>query len=456
MELDKLNKIYFLGIGGIGMSAIARHFLSKGSEIYGYDLAKSSLTKKLETEGMNIHYDIDVDKIPNDIDLVVLTPAIPDDHAELMWFRENGYPIKKRAEVLGMLSRNYETIAVAGTHGKTTTSCLITHILKYCGTDVTAFLGGIMSGYESNFFSGNSDIMIAEADEYDRSFLHLRPTKLIILSLDADHLDIYENHSSLYRTYEQLCHNIKDDGELYLACNPDGKFSENWREALKEKNINVYQLGSDFEYTDVKVANNTFEFNYRSSDVEIKDLISRIPGEHNIINSSIAISIALELGLDTKMLAESLENFKGIKRRFELLNIEGKVLFDDYAHHPSELEFAVSTIKHLYPDKKVLGIFQAHLYSRTQDFYRGFAEALESMDEIWLLPIYPAREKAIPGVKAEMIYNLIRNENKRLLKAEDLVTAVEEKDDFDVMITLGASDLDKYHGSLIEVLKKKH
>lgn len=453
MNLGSVKKLYFLGIGGIGMSAIARYFLQEGVEIYGYDLAKTELTKKLEAEGMHIHYDMDPNKIPHDIDGVIMTPAIPKDHAELLWIQDQGYEIKKRAEILGLLSQTKKTIAVAGTHGKTTTSSLIAHILKYCGLDITAFLGGILSASHSNFILGQSDIVVLEADEYDRSFLHLNPDVLAVLSMDADHLDVYGTVENMYKAYEQLCMQIKPGGQLIIDFKWLDFFSNTFVENVKDKKISLINMSSDFSYSDPRIENHRFCFDFKNDQKQINGIVSRLPGVHNISNTSVAVQVALGLGLLPEDIRNSIADFKGIKRRFEWVYEGEKILIDDYAHHPEELKHAVKTIKDLYPDKKVLGVFQPHLYSRTQDFYKGFAEELGGLDYVLLMPIYPAREKPIDGIKSEIIFNLIPMDNKWMVTSETLIDEIKRLEDVDVIITIGAADLDKFHKDIINIIK---
>ncbi|MBT8190561.1 MAG: UDP-N-acetylmuramate--L-alanine ligase [Bacteroidia bacterium] len=454
MNLTRLRKIYFLGIGGIGMSAIARYFLKQGVEIHGYDLANTELTKKLEAEGMHIHYDIDVEKIPKGIELVIYTPAIPEDHAEKIWFIRNDYELKKRAEVLGLLSRNMRTIAIAGTHGKTTTSCLTAHVLKYCGIDITAFLGGIMSGYDSNFLLGDSDILIAEADEYDRSFLHLYPECLAIMSMDADHLDIYENVEVMYRNYEELTLNVRDGGVIILGSEVEEYFSDSWRARLEKRNISVRKLGVDFKYDRIEIEQGCYRFDFVSGQSGIESIKSGMAGIHNIMNCSVALEIGSLYDLNHDCRKEAIETFRGIRRRFETVFKGDKVLIDDYAHHPEELKHAIETVNNLYRGKRILGIFQPHLFTRTKDFYEEFSRALEGLEEVWLLPVYPAREEPISGITSELIWNLIRKKKKKMVSSMSMVSELEKRDDIEVVITLGASDLDKHHNKLIEVLKK--
>lgn len=453
MEITSLKKLYFLGIGGIGMSAIARYFLRNGVEIYGYDIAESRLTKKLVEEGMKIHYDIDINKIPKDIDGVIYTPAIPDDHKEFVWLKNNNYSLKKRAEVLGLLSKEKRCVAIAGTHGKTTTSSILSHILKYCGLDISAFIGGILAKENSNFLYGHSDIVVLEADEFDRSFMHLHPDVLVILSVDPDHLDIYGSAKELHSTYEALTLQIKEKGKLFLMGNFEEVFSKNWESNIRKRSIQVGHLKKDFNFLNVRIENERYVFDFKNENILIKNITSQLPGEHNVSNTSVAIQIALSLGAKEKDIKDALLDFKGIRRRFEVVFDEGKVLVDDYAHHPEELKKTVETINRLYKDRDVLVIFQPHLYSRTNDFYREFAEQLSRLDHVWLLEIYPARELPVKGVKSELIYNLIRSDNKRLLESKELLKALRNYKDLDVVITIGASDIDKYHKEIIEILK---
>jgi len=436
------------------MSAIARFFLRSGVEIYGYDIANTRLTKKLEAEGMNIHYDIDIDKIPKDIDGVIYTPAIPDDHDELIWLKSNNYSLKKRAEVLGLLSEEMKCIAVAGTHGKTTTSSILSHILTYCGLDISAFVGGILAEQNSNFIYGSSDIVVLEADEYDRSFLHLYPEMLVILSVDPDHLDIYGEASELHKTYEQLTYQIKDGGNLFLMGDFEDAFSDTWQQKLLGKGINIFKLNDSFGFNNIHVENERYVFDFKNDDTEIIGVVSQLPGKHNISNSSVAMQIALMLGAKPIDVQNAIMNFKGIHRRFEIVHDQDKVLLDDYAHHPEEVKNAVETVNSLYPDRRVLGIFQPHLFSRTKDFYHGFAEQLKNLDEVWLLEIYPARELPMKGVESELIYNLIPSDNKRIIHSSELISELRKKENLDVVITIGASDIDKYHKEIINILKK--
>ncbi|NNE13502.1 MAG: UDP-N-acetylmuramate--L-alanine ligase [Saprospiraceae bacterium] len=453
MNLSSLKKLYFLGIGGIGMSAIARFFLKNGVEIHGYDLTESRLTKKLVAEGMNIHYDINIEKIPRDIDGVIITPAIPQNHEELMWLNDNGYSITKRAEVLGIISEEKMTVAVAGTHGKTTTSSILSHILTYCGLDISAFLGGLLVKENSNFIHGNSDIVVLEADEFDRSFLKLSPQVLIILSVDPDHLDIYGDEKNLLKAYYDLTLKVKNGGRILLMGEFDHVFNKAWIEKMTSNDVEVLKLSNDFKFENVNVNSERYHFNFSNSNITIENVKSNLPGVHNISNTTAAIQVALSLGAKAECIRESIANFEGIKRRFEILHDGKCVLIDDYAHHPEEIMNAVKTVKTLYPKRNVLGIFQPHLFSRTNDFYKGFAKEISGLDEVWLLEIYPARELPIKGVDSAMIYNLIPMDNKKLLHSSQLIENLKKHDKLDVIITLGASDIDKYHEEIINIIK---
>ena len=454
--LKQCEKIYFIGIGGIGMSALARYFNDKNKMVFGYDKVKTPLTEKLVSEGMQIHFEDDPTLIPEDIDLVVLTPAIPNDHRELNWFRDQGYLVKKRSEVLGWITQDMKTIAVAGTHGKTSTSALASHILKYAGLEATALLGGILVNYNSNYLFGKSEWVVVEADEYDRSFLRLSPNVLIIMSMDADHLDIYGDHESMVEAYCQLTNKIEDDGVLIIRDDLLDKIGKETFANLEKRGVQLKVFGAkaDCRYKDIRIENHKYLFDYKSKHHEIEGLISTMPGRHNIENATAAITMAKTLGVADKDIKEALESFKGIKRRFELVHNKGVVLVDDYAHHPEELKNAIDTILKLYEGKKIVVIFQPHLYSRTQDFYKGFARELSRLENVLLMPIYPAREEPIPGVESKIIFDLMTTRNKFLVNENTLVERSREING-EVYVTLGAADLDKYHKSIIDAVKNR-
>lgn len=438
--MNDIQKVYFIGIGGIGMSALARYFNSRKVAVFGYDKTATTLTKKLVEEGMVIHYEDDVSQIPKGIDLVVYTPAIPKDHGELNYFQEHGFLLKKRAEVLGMISQTQRTIAIAGTHGKTTTTSILTHILREGGVDCTAFLGGIANNFSSNYVEGKSDWVVVEADEYDRSFLHLHPEIAVILSMDADHLDIYGADEEVKNSFRIFGSQVKKNGKLLV--------NQTWiTEYLKEEKVQgkvkTYGLeAGDYHATNIKVVNGYFVFDFKSKMSDIGNLQFNLPGHHNIENATAAIAVALGLGVSVDAIRRSLVSFKGIRRRFEIVYRDEKVVYiDDYAHHPSELKAAIRAARTLFPTKQITGIFQPHLFSRTRDFLPEFAEVLSTLDEVILLDIYPAREQPIAGVTSEVVYQLITNEAKLLTTKQDLLDLLATRD-LEVLMTLGAGDID--------------
>lgn len=436
--------MYFIGIGGIGMSALARYFRRRGIEIYGYDKTETPLTQTLAREGMHIHYQDDPALIPDGIDLVAYTPAVPAAHKELVHFREKGYPVVKRAELLGMVSRASRTIAVAGTHGKTTTSSLLAYVLKTGGVDCTAFLGGIVLDFNSNYVEGSSDWVVAEADEYDRSFLQLQPRMAAILSMDADHLDIYgDPEAMLEQGYLAFAKKVSPEGKLFVRFDLLSHFSNLPHAA-------GYGVGGgEYRSTITGVEDGKMVFDYESPGINIRGIRLSLPGRHNVENATAVISLALEAGVQEDAIRHALANFKGIKRRFErVFENEQVVYVDDYAHHPAELEATIQAARVLYPGRRLTGIFQPHLYTRTRDFQEGFAAAMDTLDEPWLLEIYPAREEPIEGVNAALILSLMKNPNKRLIRKEDVLQTLAQHP-VDVLLTLGAGDID----TLAEPLK---
>lgn len=450
MRLEDIQKIYFVGIGGIGMSALARYFKGQSVEVFGYDKTETILTKKLVEEGMTIHYEEDLNQIPEGIDLVVYTPAVPTTHQELVYFRENGFPVKKRAEVLGIISRSKKTVAVAGTHGKTTTSSITTHLLRSGGLDCTAFLGGIAQNLQSNFVHGESEWVVVEADEFDRSFLHLDPDIATISSMDADHLDIYGDEEKLLETgFRAFARKLKPGGKLWVRLGLAKNFEN--IEYLQEFGLDEGPYRSE----NVRVEDGMFVFDYINPNTRIEALKFTLPGRHNVENATAAITVALHLGIKEEAIREGLLSFKGIKRRFEFLFRQPKIVYiDDYAHHPSELNAAIGAAKQLYPEKKITGIFQPHLFTRTRDFAEGFAAALDRLDEILLLDIYPARELPIEGVNSEMLANLMQNENVTLLKKEAVLDYLKGKE-LEVLMTLGAGDIDRLREPIRKMLAQQ-
>lgn len=448
MKLEGLKKIYFVGIGGIGMSALARYFNSLGIEIFGYDKVETVLTKALVAEGMKVHYKDDIQQIPVGIDLVVYTPAIPKTHQELNYFWEQNYPVKKRAEVLGIISKNRKTIGVAGTHGKTTTSAILTHILRSCGVDCTAFLGGIATNFESNFVAGQSEWVVMEADEFDRSFLHLYPELAIITSMDADHLDIYGDQASMHQTFYDYAKQVQNT--LYYKYDLPLESNHNNAIALRSYGIE----GGNVKAVNVRAEAPYFVFDWQNGAEVIKDLKFALPGNHNVLNATAAIAIAKQLGCEAEAIRAALLSFKGIKRRFEfLLDNAAQVYIDDYAHHPEELRAAIQAAKTLYPERKITGVFQPHLFSRTKDFAVEFAAALDLLDATILLAIYPARELPIEGISSAIIFDKMQNSNKVLIEKEALLEELKTRN-LEVLMTLGAGDIGALVPDIVNMLAK--
>ena len=444
MEFNAIKKIYFIGIGGIGMSALARYFRLHGVEVYGYDRTETELTRTLVSEGMFVHYEDNVKQIPEGIDLVVWTPAVPKDHSEMNWFIERGFPLKKRAEVLGIISRAKKCVAIAGTHGKTTTSTMTAHLLRASGVDATAFVGGISGNLGSNFVEGKSDWVVVEADEYDRSFLHLSPDVAVLNSIDADHLDIYGTPQAVVEAYKQFARQIKPGGQLIYKY---GLPLEDVAEELLATGRFVFTFGIEegyYEAYNVRVVDGQTAFGLRSTIFDWNDLRLNYPGNHNILNATAAIAATLAAGGFSTELRAALAGFKGVKRRFEtIVKTAETVYVDDYAHHPAELEATIQAARSLYPGKKIMGIFQPHLFTRTRDFADAFATALDKLDECILLPIYPAREQPLPGVTSEMLLNKMTLKYKSLLQKTDLLNELKTRHP-EILLTMGAGDIDTF------------
>ena len=441
MKLNNLHKIYFLGIGGIGMSALARYFNGRGVQVSGYDKNQTQLTDLLQKEGIQIHFEENIKQIPQNIDLVIYTPAIPKNNAEFIHLMNSDIQIKKRSEVLGLISNELKTVAVAGTHGKTTVSTLIAHLLQNSSIECNAFLGGISKNYKSNLLiSDQSDWMVVEADEFDRSFLQLNPDISIITSMDADHLDIYGNLESLKANFTQFVKQIKTNGSLIVKEGLQSNFTQ-----IQKIKTYTYSLsqGSDFYASNIRLEQNKYCFDFNFQDKVIHDVTLGIPGLINVENSIVAIAAAMLAGVTEKEIKIALPAFEGILRRFDYqINTKEIVFIDDYAHHPEEIKGFVNSVKQIYPNKKILGIFQPHLFSRTKDFATEFAKNLELLDEIILLPIYPAREKPIEGVTSEIILNKINTENKQICSKDELIETI-SKSKFDILLTMGAGDIDQ-------------
>ncbi len=445
-RLEDLRCLYFIGIGGIGMSALARYFLQRGAAIYGYDKTSTLLTRKLEEEGMVIHYEASVEELPDQIDLVVYTPAIPADHAELVYFQQNNYTVLKRAEVLGLISRNLKTIAVAGTHGKTTTSSILTHVLRTGGVDCTAFLGGISRDIGSNYVGGESEWMVVEADEYDRSFLQLTPDIAVVLSMDPDHLDIYGAHEQMKESFVAFVRQIKEGGQVFVQV--DLPLNEE-----RQKRFGLER--GDYYAVNYRVEQGGSVFDFRSPLGTILNVQFTQPGRYNVENACAAIAVALQLNVMPSAIKKALASFKGIKRRFETVFTSDEVVYiDDYAHHPTELKAAIGATRQLFAERKITGIFQPHLYSRTRDFADGFAQALDLLDEVLLMGIYPAREQPIPGISSAVIFDKMTLKDRQLVDKDNLMEVLEQKD-VDVLLTLGAGDIDVFVEPIKRMLEKR-
>ncbi len=454
MKLNDVKHVYFIGIGGIGMSAIARYFIAQGKKVSGYDKTQTVLTNRLSAEGMDIHYVDELEAIPEDIDVIIYTPAIPKDHKGYNFLMHSGIPMMKRSEALGLISNNRNSIGIAGTHGKTTTSAMTTHVLKIGGIDVSAFLGGITVDYQSNFLIGHSDVVVLEADEYDRSFLRLSPFIASISSMDPDHLDIYGDENVMVDGFKAYAAKIRDNGYLIIKEGLLDKFTAQELLALDSRSITVLEYGETGHVLikNLRVELGKYIFDYHGLNHEIKDIIMNMPGRHNVENACVAVTVALINGVTHQNIKKALAGFKGIQRRFErIIDSKDLVFIDDYAHHPGELRVAIDAARTLYPDRKITGIFQPHLYSRTRDFVDGFAEELDKLDEIILMDIYPARELPIEGVTSEIIFNKMKNQNKILVTKESLMHVLKDYHP-EILITLGAGDIDTFVPKIKEFL----
>ncbi len=460
MELNKYDSIYFLGIGGIGMSAIARWFKHKGLRVSGYDKTATALTYELLEEGIEIHFEDTIESIPGYLNpertLVVFTPAIPKDHKQHAYLKQQGFTILKRSEVLGLLTKNYKTIAVAGTHGKTTTSSLIAHILKSADINMVAFLGGITTNYDSNLVMHGEvnaqTIVVVEADEFDRSFLRLFPSMAVVTSADADHLDIYGDHNAMLVSFRDFIKQIDKDGELVI---------HNSIRELAESNstVNVDTYGRNqgqYSANNINTKEGFFEFDLHGFEKVISKINLGVPGFHNMENAIAATLIALKLGISESKIKEALASFKGVKRRFEfVIQKPNLVYIDDYAHHPTEIEAFLMSLKSMYVGKKITVIFQPHLFTRTRDFAKGFSESLSIADEVYLMDIYPAREVAIPGVTSDMLFEDITSKTKIRCDKANLMKKLESAS-IEVLATVGAGDIDTFVKPIKEYLLNKY
>jgi UDP-N-acetylmuramate--alanine ligase len=449
MDLNNIQRVYFVGIGGIGMSAIARFFNEKGVHVSGYDRTETALTRQLTTEGMQIHYTEDVSLIDKQVQLVVYTPAIPGIHEELKWYKENGYEVVKRSDVLQEVTRELFAVTVGGTHGKTTISTLIAHILRDSGYGCNAFLGGISANYNRNFWSSDRKVAVIEADEYDRSFLKLHPDVAVLTAMDADHLDIYGTEAEMQEAFVQYSGNIKPNGTLVARMGLQRAAD------LKGDNKLWYHLHdskADVYAANIKIEDGGYRFDVVKKDWTIRDIQLPIGGTHNIENTVAAVTVAHLLGIEDEKIRAAIADFKGIKRRFEyLIRNDYQVYIDDYAHHPEELRALISSARALFPNKKCTVIFQPHLFTRTRDLADGFAESLSLADEVLLLPIYPARELPIEGVSSEMIAEKISKVPVQIIEKEN-VTDWLKSHNVPLFITAGAGDIDQFRESIQEIL----
>lgn len=442
MNLDKIHTIYFVGIGGIGMSALARYFAVNGKKVAGFDLVQTDITNSLSQLGVDIHYQDSIDLIPSDFKdsqktLVVYTPAIPKENLELHYFNQHNFKVLKRSEVLGEITKNSFCLAVAGTHGKTTTSTILGHILKEAQVNATSFLGGISENYKSNLILGGDKISVVEADEFDRSFLKLSPNIACITSMDADHLDIYGKADALEDSFKEFA--AKVSGKLIVH---KGLPLDGLTYSVDEK--------ADYYADNIKIINGVYIFDVKTPTEIITNVEFNLPGKHNVLNAVAALAMANNYGVSLQVIAKALLSFKGVQRRFSYrIKTENLVLIDDYAHHPTEIKAVADSVKEMYPTQKTLAVFQPHLFSRTKDFADDFAQSLDLFDEIILLDIYPAREKPIEGITSQWLLDKINNTNKKLSSKEDLLREIKNSK-ATVKIMIGAGDI----GQLVAKIQK--
>ncbi len=458
--MNNFSHIFMIGIGGIGVSALARYFVRSGKIVAGYDRTPTALTAQLESEGIKITFE---DKLsftdasfsnPRKT-LIIFTPAVKEDNGFLMYFRAKGFKIMKRAEVLGEITKQYKTIAVAGTHGKTSVSCMMAHLLYGSGVGCTAILGGIPANYKTNFlYRENTSFMVTEADEFDRSFLKLHPCFAVITSADADHLDVYGDKNSLVQSFNAFAGNVSENGVLLVKYGADINTS-----TLKTKGIYSYSLNdkqADVFAGNIKIDNHRMVFDLLTPDAEIKGLEMKALGLFNVENAVAAAFMAIKAGVSETEIRDGLLSFEGVYRRFQRRFVSENVIYiDDYAHHPEEIKALIASVKSVYPGRKITGIFQPHLYSRTRDFADGFAESLALLDEILLLDIYPARELPIENVNSNLIFQKIKHTNKLLINKEELPGII-KNGNFEILLTIGAGDIDRLIVPIREILEKKY
>jgi len=457
MEIKDIKAVYFIGAGGIGMSAIARYFIHRGLVVAGYDKTPSALTLQLEREGMLIHYKENIDEIPHACKqpqtcLVIYTPAIPSDHQELQYFRQNGFEVEKRAQVLGTLTREHKGLCVAGTHGKTTTSTMCAHIMHQSHLDCNAFLGGISKNYGTNYILSNSDYVVIEADEFDRSFHWLSPWMTVITATDPDHLDIYGTKEAYLESFRHYTELIQPGGSLII--HRDLEMKENLQEGVNRYDYSLHE--GDFHAENIRIANGEITFDFISPIECVKDVQLGQPVPINIENGVAAMAMAQLSGCTAEELRYGMQTYGGVERRFDFKLKNDKIVFlSDYAHHPKEIYQSAKSIRELYSDRKITAIFQPHLYTRTRDFYKDFANALSLLDEVILTEIYPAREQPIEGVTSQLIYDNLRpGIEKHMIAKSDVLQYIKDHS-FDVLIVLGAGDLDNQVPQITKILKEK-
>ena len=435
MNINNIHNVYFIGIGGIGMSALARYFVANGKIVAGYDKTKTDITEALVDLGVKVHFEDSVNNITApflnaETTLVIYTPAVPKDHKELNYFKNNNYEVLKRSTVLGEITKNTFCLAVAGTHGKTTTTSILGHLLYQSNVEVTAFLGGISENYNSNFILNGTKVTVVEADEFDRSFLTLSPDMACITSMDADHLDIYGEADELKKSFVEFSKKIKPNGKLFV------------KSGLPIKGI-TYGIEDDSDYSiqNIKIINGSYEFDVKTPTQTLHNFKFNLPGRHNLSNALIALAMSVEYGIPQQQLATALASYKGVKRRFTYqIKTDNLVFIDDYAHHPEEINAVHQAVREMYPNKKVLAIFQPHLFSRTRDFADDFAKSLSQFDDILLLDIYPARELPISGNNSEWLLTKIKNNNKKLIQKSELISSIKQSN-AQVILTIGAGDI---------------
>ena len=445
MNLNTIHNVYFIGIGGIGMSALARYFKANKKHVAGYDKTPTDITNDLTELGIKIHFEdgihhIEAPFLNPSTTLVVYTPAIPKHHTELQYFINNGFHVLKRSQILGLITENTFCLAVAGTHGKTTTTSILGHLLRECNVPLTAFLGGISENYNSNLILNGTEVSVVEADEFDRSFLTLSPNMACITSMDADHLDIYGNAEALRESFLAFSQRVKPQGKLFV------------KNGLPIKGITYgIEDGSDYTVQNIKIEYGSYVFDVKTPQTVLKNLKFNLPGRHNLSNALIALAMSLEYGCPPEKLAEALGSYNGVKRRFSYqIKTDELVYIDDYAHHPEEINAVHQAVREMYPDKRILAVFQPHLYSRTRDFIDGFAKSLSQFDEVLLLDIYPARELPIEGVTSAWLLDKIENEHKQLVSKSQLISKIQQSS-AQVILTIGAGDI----GEEVKQIKKE-